>query len=192
MEHHNERMCKRLEAVTNEDTLHPLTHDYWTLKPLGDFDNESSANSESVAEDKTTIKANLNEETETDDEKSSDGNDGMDFEDGKDNDPNDAQISSKVDDIVRSQEKSDAAGGADGIDRKEKMTKKNSKKNRYEKFPNKIIGETNKHRDKCKTACLLNPVIAQESSVKIEEAKDNELLQGETEETKNAKGTFHR
>ena len=27
-EHHNEHMCKWLDAVTNEDTLHPLTHNY--------------------------------------------------------------------------------------------------------------------------------------------------------------------
>ena len=42
----------------------------------------------------------------------------MNIEDVKENDPNDAQISSKVDEIVGSQAKSDAAGGADGIDRK--------------------------------------------------------------------------
>ena len=106
--------------MTNEGTLHPSTHDYWTLKPLDNFDNKSSANSESIAEDKTTIKANLSEETETDDEKASDGNDGMDIEGGKDNDFNDAQISSEVDDIVGSQEKTDAAEGADGIDWKGK------------------------------------------------------------------------
>ena len=103
--HHNESMCKWLEAVTNEDTLHPLTHDYWTLKHLDNFNNKSSANSELVAEDKTTIKANLSEETETDDEKASDGNDGMYIEDGKDNVSNDAQISSEFDEKVRSQEK---------------------------------------------------------------------------------------
>ena len=120
MDHHNDHICKSLAAVKNEDTLRPLTHDYWTLKPLDDFDNKSSAKSESVAEDKTTIKANLSEETETDDEKASNENDGMNIEDGKDNDPNDAQISSKVDDIVGSQEKSDAAGGVDGIDWKRK------------------------------------------------------------------------
>ena len=68
--------------MTNEDTLHPLTHDYWKLKPLGDFDDKLSANSESVAEEKTNIKANLSQETETDDEKASGGNDGMEFEDG--------------------------------------------------------------------------------------------------------------
>ena len=50
------------------------------------------------------------------------------------NDPNDAQISSKVYDIVGSQAKSDAAGGADGINRKGEMTKKNSKKNWSESF----------------------------------------------------------
>ena len=52
----------------------------------------------------------------------------MDIEYGKDNYPNDAQISSEVDDIVGSQEKSDAAEDADGIDRKGEMTEKNSKK----------------------------------------------------------------
>ena len=71
----------------------------------------------------------MSEETDTDDEKASDGNDGMDIEDGKDNYPNDAQISSEVDDIVGSQAKSDAAGGANGIDRKGGMTENNSKKN---------------------------------------------------------------
>ena len=45
------------------------------------------------------------------------------------------------------------------------------------------MGETNKHKDKCKTACLLNPVIAQESSVRIEKAKGKEQLQGEMAET---------
>ena len=100
MDHHNKHMCKQLNAVTNDETLHPSTHDYWKLKPLDDFDNKSSANSELVAEDKPIIKAILSKETKTDDEKSCDENDGMDIEDRKDNDLNDAQISSEVDDIV--------------------------------------------------------------------------------------------
>ena len=104
-DHHNDHMSKWLESGTNEDTVHPLTHDYWTLKPLDDFEDKSSANSKSVAEDKTKIKANLSEQTKTDDEKVSDENDDMNIEDGKDNDPNDVQISSEVDDIVGSQEK---------------------------------------------------------------------------------------
>ena len=180
-------MCKWLEAVTNEDTLHPLTHDYWTLKPLDDFNNKSSANSESVAEDKTTIKANLTEETETDDEKSSDKNDGMNIEDGKDNDPNDAQISSEVDNIVGSQAKSDAAEGADVIDQKGEMTEKKSTTNWYEEVFNKVMGETNAASNKCRAASFLNPIIAQESTVRVEEDKDKEQLQGKMEETKSAK-----
>ena len=56
MDYHNEHIQKWLEAVTNEETLHSSTHDYWTLKPLGDFDNKSSAKSELVAEDKPNIK----------------------------------------------------------------------------------------------------------------------------------------
>ena len=67
------------------------------------------------------------------------------------------------------------------------MTEKNSKKNWYEKFPNKVMGETNNHRDKCKTASLLNSVIAQESSVGIEKAKVKEQLQGEMVETTSTK-----
>ena len=49
-------MRKWLEAVTNKDTLHPSTHDYWTLKPLEDSDDKSSANSKLVAEEKQTLK----------------------------------------------------------------------------------------------------------------------------------------
>ena len=64
------------------------------------------------------------------------------------------------------------------------MTKKNSKKNWSEKVLSKIMGETNKHMNKCKTACILNPVISQESSVGIEKSKnEEEQLQGEMAET---------
>ena len=44
------------------------------------------------------------------------------------------------------------------------------------------MGETISTSNKCQTANLLNPVIAQESSVGIEEAKGKELLQGKMEE----------
>ena len=54
MDHHNAHMRKWLEAVTNEDTLHPSTHDYQTLKLLEDFDNKLPANSELVAKEKTS------------------------------------------------------------------------------------------------------------------------------------------
>ena len=49
------------------------------------------------------------------------------------------------------------------------------------------MGETNKHKDKCKTACLLNPVIAQESSVRIKKAKGKEQLQDEMVKTTSTK-----
>ena len=101
---------------------------------MDNFDDELSANSESVAEDKTTIKENRSEETETDDEKASDCNDGMDIKDGKDNYPNDAQISSEVDDIVGSKTKSEAVGDADGIDKKGKTTKKKNQQTGLERF----------------------------------------------------------
>ena len=98
-------MSKWLEAVTNEDILHPLTHDYWKFKPLDNFNNKSSANSESVAEDKSNIKANLSEETETDDEKASDGNDGIVVEDREENSPIESQMIPEVDDVVKSKAK---------------------------------------------------------------------------------------
>ena len=52
------------------------------------------------------------------------------------------------------------------------------------------MGETISTSNKCQTASLLNPVIAQESSVGIEEAKDKKQLQGEIEETTSAKEIF--
>ena len=52
------------------------------------------------------------------------------------------------------------------------------------------MGETISTSNKCQTAILLNPVIAQESSVGIEEAKDKELLQGEMKDTTSAKELF--
>ena len=123
-------MRKWLEAVTNEDTLHPSTHDYWTLTPLGNFDDESSANSESVTEEKTNIKANLSEETDTDDEKPSGGNDGMVVEDREAISHIKAHVISEVDDVVGSKTKSNEVRSADGIDGKEGIAKKKRKEKR--------------------------------------------------------------
>ena len=86
---------------------------------------------------KTTIKANLSEETETDDEKASDENDGMDIEDNDDNDTNETQMTSEVDDKSRAKANMDKVGDADGIDRKEETTEKKSKTNWFEKVVNK-------------------------------------------------------
>ena len=105
IDHYNERMIKCLDEVTNDNTFHNSTHDYWTLKLLGDFDNKSSANSELVAEEKSHIKANLSEETETDDEKASGDNDGMEVEDGEENISIKAQRTPEVDDKVGSKTK---------------------------------------------------------------------------------------
>ena len=169
--------------------LHPLTHDYWTLKPLGDFDNKSSANRESVAEDKANIK-NLSKETETDDEKASGGNDGMEVEDGEDIGHIEAQMTPEVDNVVGSETKSDDIGGADGTDGKEEKAKEKNKENWSEEILNKVMGETISTSDKRQTSSLLNPVIAQKSSVEIEEAKDKKQLQGDIEKTTSAKERF--
>ena len=129
----------------------------------------------------------MSEETETDDEKASDVNDGMDVEDGDNNGPIKSQMAPEVGDKVGSKTKSDKIGGAVGTDGKEEKVKEKSKENWSEEILNKVMGEKISTSNKCQTASLLNPVIAQESSVGIEEAKDKELLQGEMEETTSAK-----
>ena len=104
---------------------------------MEDFDNDSSANSESVTKDKTNIKANLSEETETDDEKSSDGNDGMEVEDGEDIGYIEAQMTPEVDDVVGSKTKSDEVVGADRTDENEENPKRKSKRTSLKRFSTK-------------------------------------------------------
>ena len=81
----------------------------------------------------------------------------MVVEDGEDIGHIEAQMTSEVDDVVRSKTKSNKIGGADGIDGKEEKAKEKSKENWSEEILNKVMGETISTSNKCQTASLLNP-----------------------------------
>ena len=59
VDQHKERMYDCYDEVTNDDTMYPETHHYWTHQP---FENPA-----------ITLNSTQNAETETKDEKSSDG-----------------------------------------------------------------------------------------------------------------------
>ena len=71
VDQHNEHMTIWYDNVTNEDTMDPYTHDYWTHLRLANPD--------------INFNSTQSAETETADEDSSDGNKGMDISDVRGN-----------------------------------------------------------------------------------------------------------